>query len=184
VAGAVLSTLATVIQMAVVLAATSTATLARMALPLLCAGLAACFYAGIFTLRTLKAPPTSPPAEFGHAFSVTKALGLALTVSAVMVVSAALQAWFGHGGVVVATAIAGLVDAHAAAASVASLVAAGRLPAADAVVPILCGLTTNTVSKLVVTLTVRSPHFAAQIVPGLALLVIAAWLGFWLTGRP
>lgn len=184
VAGAVLSTLATVIQMAAVLAATSTATLARMALPLLCAGLAACLYAGIFTLRTIKAPPaSSPPAEFGHAFSLAKALGLAVTVSAVMVVSAALQAWFGHGGVVVATAIAGLVDAHAAAASVASLVAAGRLPAADAVVPILCGLTTNTLSKLVVTLTVRSPRFAAQIVPGLALLVIAAWLGFWLAGR-
>jgi len=181
VAGAVLSTLATVIQMAIVLAATSAATAAQMWLPLLCAGLAACLYAAIFTLRTIKAAP-SPPAEIGHAFSLGKALGLALTVSAVMVASAALQAWFGHGGVVVATGIAGLVDAHAAAASVASLVAAGRLPATDAVVPILCGLTANTLSKLVVTLMVRSPRFTAQIIPGLVLLVVAAWLGFWLGG--
>lgn len=176
VAGAVLSSVATVVQMAAVLGATSLATLQRMALPLLLAGGAAALYGGVFTARTLRGqPPTA--ADAGRAFSLRRALGLAAVVSLVMVASAALEAWFGHAGLVVGAAIAGFADTHAAAMSVAALVAAGKLPAADAVVPILSALTTNSITKAVVSVTAGNGRFAGQIIPGLALLLAGAWGG-------
>jgi len=179
-AGAVLSTVATVLQMAAVLGTLSIATLEALHVPLLCAGIAAASYGAIFALRTVRDPPPHGP-DAGHAFSLKTALVLAVTVSAVTVLSAALEANFGTRGLIVAAAVAGFVDAHAAAASVASLVAAGRLPAADAVVPILVGLTTNTLTKAIVAFTVGKARFAGQIVPGLVLLLVGAWVAFMLS---
>ena len=72
-------------------------------------------------------------------------------------------------------AIAGFGDAHAAAASVASLVASGRLAAADAVVPILAALTTNAASKVVVAIASGGRRFAVPVVGGIALQIAAAW---------
>jgi uncharacterized membrane protein (DUF4010 family) len=180
VAGAVVSSVATVIQLAVLLAVTSMATLYRLAVPLLCAGMAAAVYAAIFTARTIR-EPVSVPAETGAAFSVARALGLALTVSAVIILSSALQAWFGQAGLAVGVALAGFGDAHAAAVSVASLVASGKLPASDAVLPILCGLTMNTVTKVVFACTAGARQFALQVVPGLVLLIGVTWISFVVT---
>ena len=59
VAGAVLSTIATIVQMVLVLAATSTATLRALSAPLICAGLAAIVYGMVFTVR-------GPPPEDGE----------------------------------------------------------------------------------------------------------------------
>ena len=98
VAGAALSTVATVVQMCLVLAATSTATLRALAMPLIFAGIAAAAYGIGFTvvaLRERDLPETQP----GHAFSLPAALVFALTLSAVLVASAALREWFGETGV-------------------------------------------------------------------------------------
>lgn len=182
VAGAVLSSVATIVQMALMLGATSAATLAAMSLPLACAGAVAAVYAAVFTLRAIRETPPSEPAS-GRAFSVRKALGLAVLVSAVTVLSAALQAWFGRTGLWVGAAVAGFADTHSAAVSVASLVAAGKLPVEDAAVPILCALTTNTVTKLVVAVAAGGTRFAARIAPGLILLIAAAWIAFGVAWR-
>ena len=48
-AGAVLSTVATIIEMAIVLAATSLTTLERLSIPVICAGLAAVVYGALFS---------------------------------------------------------------------------------------------------------------------------------------
>ena len=180
VAGAVLSTVATVIQMAMVLSATSLPTLRSLALPLIAAGGVAALYAAVFTIRTVK-QPDNVVIEPGHAFSLKKALGLALTISAMMVLSAALQAEFGQTGLWAATAMAGFADAHAATVSVAALVATGKVPVADAAIPILCALTTNTVTKAIVSMAMGGKRFSAQIIPGLVLFLVAAWLGYAFT---
>jgi uncharacterized membrane protein (DUF4010 family) len=182
VAGAVLSSVATVVQMAIVLAATSLPTLRALSVPLACAAAVAAAYASVFTIRTMKGA-SSPGPEPGHAFSIARAFGLAATVSAVMVLSAALQAWFGTTGLWVGAALAGFVDAHSAAVSVASLVASGKLPVEDATAPILFALSTNTVSKLIVAVTAGSPRFVAQVGPGLVLLVASAWIAFAVSTR-
>ena len=63
--------------------------------------------------------------------------------------------------------------------SAGSLVSADKLDAAHAVIPVLAGLTTNTVTKIILAFANGGSSFAAQVVPGLLLTVVTAWLG-WL----
>lgn len=176
VAGAVLSTVATIIQMAAVVGTVSLPSLQALAVPLICAGLAAGAYGGVFTLMALK-HATEGEVREGHAFSLTSALIFGSILSMILLVSAALSAWFGGAGAVAAAAVAGLVDTHAAAISIAALVAAGQLTPAEAVVPILAGLTTNTVSKLVFARANGTTAFQLRVAPGLILVAAAAWCG-------
>lgn len=181
VAGAVLSTVATVLQMAAVLAATSLATLTLMSAALALAGIAAMGYGALFTFRAMAsaAAQQAPP---GRAFDLGSAAVFALMFSVILLVAAALRDYMGQTGVVVAAAIAGFVDTHSAAASVASLVTAGKLAAADAVLPILAAFTTNTLTKVGFALTSGGMRFALQVVPGLILVNAAVLLGSGLIG--
>ncbi|MGM4896945.1 MgtC/SapB family protein [Tardiphaga sp. 839_C3_N1_4] len=176
VAGAVLSTIATVIQMALVLATTSMTTLVSLAAPLICAGVAAIAYGTIVTILALREETEASP-QGGRAFSLRTAFVFALTLSVILVASAALQDRFGERGIVFAAAIAGFADTHSAAISVASLVASGKLAASDAILPILAGLSTNTISKLVLAASSGGLSFAARVIPGLILVALAAWAG-------
>jgi uncharacterized membrane protein (DUF4010 family) len=99
VAAAVLSTIATIVQMAIVLAATSMITLRTLSIPLISAGFAAIVYGAIFTIQALQ-QKTESEAQSGRAFSLTAAIAFALTLSCILVASAALQEWFGETGVV------------------------------------------------------------------------------------
>jgi uncharacterized membrane protein (DUF4010 family) len=193
-AGAVLSTVATVVQLGVVLAATHAGTLRAMAGPLAGAGVAALAYGGFFTWRNARAhrgPRTgsgSSKAEEGErpkgrAFDLRVALLFAAVVSAILLLAAALTQWLGRAGLVAGVAASGFADTHAAAIAVASLAAAGQVTPADAVLPILVAFTTNTVSKAVDAITTGDRAFVVATLPGLLLVVVAAWLG-WLLARP
>jgi uncharacterized membrane protein (DUF4010 family) len=177
-AGAVLSTVATILQVVVILAAASIDTLRTLALPLLCAGAAAVAYGLLFTLRAAKhdAPDNT---DQGRAFSPGTALLFALAISGVTLLSAALVDWLGTAGLIAAAAVTGLADAHATTASAGSLVSSGTITTTQAALPVLLGLTTNTLSKTVVAFASGGRRFAMQVVPGLLLTVSAAWLG-WL----
>ena len=181
VAGAALSTVATVIQMAAVLFVTDRATLNAMKLPLLFAGLAAVAYGALFTIKTAGKRPQASE-ETGRAFNPTTAVVFAATVSAILFASAALNQWLGSAGLAAAAGLAGFADTHSAAISVASLAAAGKIASSDAVLPILLGLTTNTVTKAVVAITTGGRTFALRIIPGLLLVIVAAWLGWVISG--
>jgi uncharacterized membrane protein (DUF4010 family) len=176
VAGAVLSTIATIVQMALVLAATSMATLLSLAVPLVCAGLAATFYGAAFTAVALR-QRAEAEVQRGRAFSLSTAFMFAVTLSIILVACAALRDAFGENGVILAAAIAGFADTHSAAISVASLVASGKLAPSDAVLPILAGLSTNTVSKLVLAVSSGGLSFALRVIPGLIIVAFAAWAG-------
>jgi uncharacterized membrane protein (DUF4010 family) len=176
VAGAVLSTVATIVQMAIVLAATSLVTLHKLSIPLVCAGGAAAVYGTIFTVWALR-QKTEHQRQGGRAFSIRTAIAFALTLAGILIASAALRDWFGEAGVILATALAGFVDTHAAAISVASLVAAGKLQARDAIVPILAGLSTNTISKIFFAAASGGRPFAFRVIPGLIVVALAAWAG-------
>jgi uncharacterized membrane protein (DUF4010 family) len=181
-AGAVLSTVATIVELALLLAATSMAALAALAVPLACAGVVAVLYGGLFTLWALK--HEGGDEKPGRAFSLVTALALAATLAVILVASAALQAWLGEAGIVIAAGVAGFADAHSAAVSASSLVAAQKMTAAQAVYPVLAALTTNTVTKIVLAFTGGSRAFAFSVVPGLLLVVAAAWAGAFLVPAP
>ena len=75
----------------------------------------------------------------------------------------------------------GFAGTDAAAVSVAPLVAANKLAATESAAPILAALTANTLSKIVIAAWTGRRRFAAQVVPGLILVIAAAWAGLVFT---
>ena len=179
VAAAVLSSVATFVQMAAVLAATDLATLRVLAVPLACGGMTAALYGALWTWKGLRLS-TPDPVQGSVVFSVKASLGLGLMIAGVLLVSAAMRAWLGDRGLDLATAIAGLADTHAAAVSVATLAAAGRIESAATALPILIALSTNTVSKAVIARLNGDRDFARPVLLGLTLVLATTWLGWWL----
>jgi uncharacterized membrane protein (DUF4010 family) len=177
VAGAVLSTVSTILQMALVLFVTNHATLQALSLPLLLAGVAAVFYGALFTIKSGRQKSQQEDTK-GRAFNFVTAIIFAATVSAILLASAAVNHWMGSRGLAVAVGLAGFADTHAAAISVASLVSAQQIGVSEALVPILIGLTTNTITKAVAAITTGGARFALQVIPGLLLVILAAWAGF------
>lgn len=173
-AAAVLSTVATMLQMAIVLGVTSEATLRKAAPSLAAGGTVAIAYGLLATWRAIRRPAAVAGEEEG-AFSLTSALLFAGVVSLVLLVSAACRARFGDLGLSLAAGVAGLADAHAAGISVASLVAAGQVQPDEALVPILVGISTNTLTKLVLASTSGGRSFVLRVGPGLLLVAVAIW---------
>ena len=182
VAGATLSTVATFVQLALLLFAISPPTLKVMAPALAAGGITAGVYGLFFTVRSLKSTD-SPQTDFsGRAFSIKAALALSATMAVMLVAAAILKERLGETGVVVGTAVAGLVDAHSAAISVASLATSGKLTPQDAVLPILAGMTSNAMAKGVMAIGAGSWSFVFRVVPGLLLSMAAAWIAAFVTG--
>ncbi len=179
VAGAVLSTVATILEMAALLAATSPSTLYAMRFPLIASGVAALAYGMLLTFRNVRqvAPPS---VQTGRAFSLKSAVLFAGLIAVMLFLSAALNAWLGKRGVLAAAAIAGFADTHSAAVSVASLVSAGKFTTREAVLPILAALTTNTVSKIAFAISSGGRRYAMKIIPGLLIVIGAAWVAAFL----
>ena len=181
VAGAALSSIATIIQMTVVIGLIQTSLLTELAWPLLLGGLAASLYGLVFFWRRAPASPAEDTVgDAGRAFSLKTAVVFAAMVCLILLVSAGLNNWFGTNAMLLGSALSGLADAHATAASAASLMAAGKISSAQAVTPILMGLTTNTLMKAVLAFKSGGSRYAWRIVPGLALMIAAVWLGAWM----
>jgi uncharacterized membrane protein (DUF4010 family) len=174
IAGAVLSTVATIVQLAILIAATSRETFLALALPLVASGTVALLYGFLFTVRTLrsKAPPTTAR---GHPFSLKTAVIFAAAIAVMLFVSAALNARMSKTGVVVAVTATGFADTHSPAVSIASLVSIGTLDVRHAVFAILGALTTNTFTKILLAFTSGGRRFGIQVVPGLLLVISSAW---------
>jgi uncharacterized membrane protein (DUF4010 family) len=93
----------------------------------------------------------------------------------VTIASALIHRFLGERGLILGAAVGGFADAHAAAIGVASLVAAGKIPPDQALLPILAGLTTNTLTKAVLAVTAGGRVYALEIIPGLLAVIGAAW---------
>lgn len=174
-AGAMMSSVATVVQLGILIAVTDLAAFRALLIPLVFSGAAAIVYGGAFTLWALQADTGRVEETQGSAFSLRTALIFAAILAGVLLLAAALQDWMGEAGVILAAGAAGFADTHAPAISVASLVADGRLTPAAAVTPILAAFSTNTVTKIVFAFTAGGPRFALYVVPGQLLMLAAAW---------
>jgi uncharacterized membrane protein (DUF4010 family) len=95
----------------------------------------------------------------------------------------ALVAWtgdqFGSTAALGGAVAAGLLDVHASVASVCALVERGSLDTAAASLPILLGVTANTLSKLAAAWIAGGASFALRVLPGLSALILALWAS-WL----
>lgn len=181
VAGAVLSSIATMIQLALIIALVQPAVLPLLAQPLALGGAVSVLYALLFLFFRPRKPATDDlhQADMGRAIELKTAVVFALIVNAVLLLSAALHAWMGSNGTLFGALISGLADAHATAASVASLAATNKITDSEAVWPILAGLTTNAAMKAAVAFKGGGTYYAMQIVPGLALVMGVIWLSAW-----
>ena len=177
VAGASLSSLATPVFMAIVLAVAHLPLLMELSVPMLLAALAAAAYGAIFMYNL-----SSKPAEalvLGRPFEVRTAVVFAVVIAAMLAISTALVRSVGSAGAVAGIAFAGVADAQAAGASAGALAARGELSIVHAAIATLIAFTGNAVAKVVVSWASGGRRFALRILYGQALVLAALWCG-WL----
>lgn len=177
VSGALFSTVATVVLLALIAAAVYPEGL-RLLGPSLIAGIVAALGgAGLsfgLSLRTGRSAPAGEGAR-GRAFNILYAVGFAALVSAVTVVIGHFTAQFGRLALSVGAALAGLADVHAASASVLSVAAAGEVEPSAAVSGVLLAFTANTLSKLVAASGAGGMAYGMRVSAGLLLVVAGMW---------
>lgn len=179
VAGAALSSVATVLQLTLIVALLDPGLLRFMAAPLLAAFLCTSAYGALFLRHALRDSPQSAVGQ-GRAFNPRMALGFALLMSAVMLLTALAQHYFGVNGVFAGSALSGFADAHAAAATAANMHNSRSLPEAAARIAILLAFSTNTVTKAVLAFWYGGRGFGLRLLPGLIAMVATAWLAtYW-----
>ncbi len=178
-AAALLSNLATMVQVGLILGTVSWLLCAAFVLPLIVGGLATLLCAWVLGRGAQPVEPSEPQAAKG-AFVPSQALMISLAMSAVMLLCAVMQHLFGEYGMLVAVFVGGFADAHAPAASVASMVDAGQLPKPSMAWPILLALSSNTVSKCVLAWATGGRAFAGYIIPAQLVIQALMWLAAWL----
>jgi uncharacterized membrane protein (DUF4010 family) len=177
VSGALFSNIATFFQLFVVTMAIYPAGLALMAPCLLSGLLWAAIAASISLLGHHETPDDNHPT--GRAFSLLLALGFATILSGVTAAIAFANTHYGPAAVSIGSAIAGLVDVHAAATSALSLGASGAMQPSEILLPILIAFSTNTGTKLVGAFLAGGLVYAVRVGAGLAVALIAVWTPYW-----
>lgn len=187
VAAALLSSVATFVQMLLLLAATSAAALRALALPL-AAGLTAMgLYAGFWLWLAARRPAAQDGAQEGpqdgarHGAQLAGpsldwrvAAGFVLLMALLLLANGATRAWSGPGMLMMVAVAGGFADAHAATVSVAAQVAAGRMSAEAAVWPVLAAFSANTATKIVLA-AAGGRAFALRVGAGLVLAAAVTW---------
>ncbi len=177
VAGAVLSNMATIIQLGIVLAATSPALLRESAPALAIAGGVAALFGAVSMWRLRGRIDGSEPLPPRRAFDLRGALIFAALISLVAFAASGIEEWLGARATLATAGVAGFADAHAAAAAAGSLAGSGKLELDDGVLAVLLGLTTNTGTKLVAAFSTGGRRFALPLLAGLAAILVGAWAG-------
>lgn len=176
-AGALLSCLSTILQLALLLIAIHPATLKPLMWPLMFGAFSIALYGGIITLHSYRNQMAATPAAT-NAFSLLSAFKFACVIAVVLIAAAGLKVWFGQAGLIVASAVAGLVDVHAAAISVTTLTLTDAISTEQAVIPILVALTVNSMSKAIMAVVSGSRLFANYVIVGLVIQMAAVWLAW------
>lgn len=173
IAGALLSNVATIAEMALILFAVSSALLHRFAVPLAIAGavVVATGAVALFAARNVRDDIATH--EYGRAFAPRNALIFAAIVALALFAAAALRHWLGAQGVTAAAAAAGFADVHAATIAVGQMVAAGGVSADDAAIPLAIAFTTNSLVKCGAAVSGGDAVAARAIIAGTVVLNIA-----------
>lgn len=152
-AGALLASAATLVQLSLVLAVANRSLLGKL-VPAIAAGVAViAIEAGALYWHARRADEQTDADENAlgksRPFTLTPALALAAVLTAVTLLARWASGQAGSGGAIAASALAGFADAHAPVLAVATLAAGGTLSQHTALLAAGCALATNTVSKCV-----------------------------------
>jgi uncharacterized membrane protein (DUF4010 family) len=178
-AGALLASVATLIQLVVVTSIAAPGVARRLVVP---AVLGALVLVGeAWWLLRKPAPRASEDVEHSpRPLGLGPAIVLAAVITSVLLLAAWMDDQFGGAGAVVATATGALADLHAAAVAVATLAKDGVVSGSVAEQAIGLGLLTNTLGKLVAAWVGGGPAFARDLFVAFlpAAVVVAATLAF------
>ncbi len=186
---AMISSVATPLQLLVLLAAIDPSLLMRWSLPAMVM-IATAIASAVVLLRRDGALADHAMESFkGRAFQPLQAIVFSVTVTAMLWCAAWLDRAFGSGGAIAGLMIGGFADAHSAVAGTAGLVISGGLSESAGALAILGALGTNTVSKLIVAGATGGRRFVYRLAPGLILMWLAGAVALsfslsWLTGTP
>lgn len=170
---AMISSVATPLQLLVLLAAIDHSLLMRWSLPAI-AMIATAIAGAVVLLRRDGALADHALESFkGRAFQPLQAIVFSVTVTAMLWCAAWLDRALGSGGAIAGLIFGGLADAHSAVVGTAGLVSSGGLSESAGALAILGALGTNTVSKLVVAGATGGRHFVSRLAPGLILMWLA-----------
>src|SRR5262249_28325229 len=115
------------------------------------------------------------PNEPGRAFDLKTVVLFASIVALFSLISAGLIAWLGNDGALGSAIAGGLIDVHAPAVSIATLMANGKIAASLGSVAILLALSTNMISKIPAAFAAGPAPFALRVTLGLIALLLGLW---------
>lgn len=147
-AGALMASIATVVEMAVLTTAVEPAVAVRL-YPGLGGGLVVLLLQSWWLARMPGDADDEDHETAGRPFALTPALILAAVISLVVLAGAWMSDRYGAAGANLVAAAGGLAEAHATAVAVAGLAHGDQLTAVAAAYAILLALATNTLSKVV-----------------------------------
>jgi uncharacterized membrane protein (DUF4010 family) len=171
---AILSTVATYIQLAFILWLTNGVVLSKIALPLLCGGAAVAAFAMV-SLKTREDRVLAHMKESRLLTTLGNALLVGILLTIVLVLGAAVQSKLGVKGLALISFVSGFLDGHAAAFAISELVSLQKVSVDAAVIPILLGLTSNTVTKSVFAIVAGGRSYASRVIAGLAISIALTW---------
>lgn len=178
-AGAILSAVATMIQMVALVFLLSPGLAFRLIAPVIGGALPPIAYA-FYAIGRGGEEKTKTQRPSGHAFSLIASISLAAGVAMVTLFCAAMQIWLGEKGVMVAAGVAGFADAHAMISPIIGMIDRSLFSVNFGVASILLAFTTNSLTKAGIAVYAGRKLFAIRILPVLATSVAGAWLGFWI----
>ena len=117
-----------------------------------------------------------PPTAESRMFRFRHALAFAVIITVVLFVAAALNAWLGPRGAMLAAVVAALAEVHAAAASVGKLWQAGSFDVEQARWAVVGLLAASSLAKSVVAFASGGRAYGLRVTLGLAAMVAAATL--------
>lgn len=169
VCGALASNLATLAQLALVFGAVHPQSLPTVA-GILVGGASGAALAVVVSLRRAKVPEERSAVP-GRALSVLPAISFAALMSGLTAAASFIHLHYGERAALFAAVCAAIADVHAAAASLAALVAGGRIAPAQLALPLLVAFVVNTGSKWAAARAGGGWPFARAVLPGLLLTV-------------
>jgi uncharacterized membrane protein (DUF4010 family) len=179
VSGATASSVATFVELALLIGASGPVLLKALAVPLSAGGLTALLVSALFARRAAKTE--APAVGSGTAFRLRDAVIFAVLVTAIAFIATAVQQRFGSAGLLVAAAVSGFADAHAFAGSAGALVSRSAVGVPEAALAVLLAFSSNTVTKVVLAAASGPRAYLVRVLAGQMAMLATTW-GGWLLG--
>lgn len=128
---------------------------------------------GLLGLRRGQADDTPVPTAGARMFRLSQALGFVAIISVVLVLSAAMNAWFGAQGALIAALTASLAELHAASATLAQLYLGGIVDVGQARWGMLGILAASSMAKSIVAIVSGGRAYGLRVAIGLLAMLLA-----------